>query len=169
MISLNVESKIWHKWTYLQSRNRLIREQTVIARRNRGGRGMDWEPVVAKCKWLHSKWINKVLMYSTGNCIQNSVINHNGKEYWKRMCIREHLSQVAVQQRLAHCKSTILQYINKTKTVWITDVYIFTHCDPLLTIYINKLFRVASFKCFGQWQNAHRLIPSQFEQHKIKS
>ena len=26
---------------------------------------------------------NKVLLYSTGNCIQYSVINHNGKEYEK--------------------------------------------------------------------------------------
>ena len=84
MISLNVESKIWHKWTYLKSRNRLPREQTVIARRNRGGRGMDWELVVPKCKWLHSEWINnKVLMYSTGNYNTNPVINHNEKEYTK--------------------------------------------------------------------------------------
>ena len=154
---------------HLQSIDRLTEHRLMVAKgeagRERSGLGV-WG---GRCKRLHLEWINKVLMYSTGNCIQNSVINHNGKEYWKRMCIREHLSQVAVQQRLAHCKSTILQYINKTKTVWITDVYIFTHCDPLLTIYINKLFRVASFKCFGQWQNAHRLIPSQFEQHKIKS
>ena len=27
------------------------------------------------------EWINKVLLYSIGNYIQYSVINHNGKEY----------------------------------------------------------------------------------------
>ena len=30
---------------------------------------------------------NKVLLYSTGNCIQCPWINHNGKEYKKEMCI----------------------------------------------------------------------------------
>ena len=29
------------------------------------------------------EWINKVLLYSTGNYIQYPVINHNGKEYEK--------------------------------------------------------------------------------------
>ena len=28
---------------------------------------------------------NKALLYSTGNCIQCPMINHNGKEYKKRM------------------------------------------------------------------------------------
>ena len=28
---------------------------------------------------------NKVLLYSTGNCIQYTVINHNGKEYEKHL------------------------------------------------------------------------------------
>ena len=30
---------------------------------------------------LHLKWINKVLLYSTGNYSQSSGINHKGKEY----------------------------------------------------------------------------------------
>ena len=29
------------------------------------------------------KWINKVLLYSTGNYIQYTVIIHNGQEYEK--------------------------------------------------------------------------------------
>ena len=34
------------------------------------------------------EWINKILLYSTGNSIQYPVINHNGKEYEKEcMCI----------------------------------------------------------------------------------
>ena len=46
--------------------------------------------------------------YSTGNYIQYSVINHNGKEYEKEyICITE---SVSVQQKLTqHSKSTILQ------------------------------------------------------------
>ena len=31
-------------------------------------------------KLLRIKWINKVLFYGTGNCIQCSVINYKGKE-----------------------------------------------------------------------------------------
>ena len=33
-------------------------------------------------KVLYIGWINnKDLLYSTGNCIQYPIINHNGKEY----------------------------------------------------------------------------------------
>ena len=38
--------------------------------------GMDWDLGV-------SIWINKVLLYSTGNYIQSPGINLNGKEYKK--------------------------------------------------------------------------------------
>ena len=54
---------------------------------------MDWEIGVSRCKFrnlyskLHLEWINKkALLYSTGNYIQSPGINHNGKEYKKRMC-----------------------------------------------------------------------------------
>ena len=47
-----------------------------------GGRGMDWEYGVGRCKLLHLEWINnKVLMCSTVNYIEYPVINHTGKEY----------------------------------------------------------------------------------------
>ena len=47
---------------------------------------MNWESGVNRCKLLHLEWINnKVLLYSTGNHIQYSEINHNGKEY-KQEC-----------------------------------------------------------------------------------
>ena len=57
---------------------------------NRGG--MDWEFGVSRCKLLYIEWINnKVLLY-TGNYIQYPVINHNGKEYFKkRMYIYIHM------------------------------------------------------------------------------
>ena len=45
---------------------------------------MDWEFGIRRCKLVCIEWINKkVLLYSTGNYIQYSVINHNGKEYEK--------------------------------------------------------------------------------------
>ena len=65
-----------------------------------GGRGMDWEFGIGRCKWLHLEWINnKVLMISTGNYITDPVINHNGKEY-KKECV--FVYTWAVQQRLAN-------------------------------------------------------------------
>ena len=71
---------IWHKWTYLRNRNRLtdIENRLVVAN---GGRGMDWEFGIGRCKLLYIGWINnKILLYSTGNYIQYPGINHNGKE-----------------------------------------------------------------------------------------
>ena len=53
-----------------------------------GGGRMDWEFGVSRCKLLCIEWINnKVLWYSTGNYIQYPVVNHNGKEYKRGMCI----------------------------------------------------------------------------------
>ena len=67
------------------------------------GGGKDREFGISRCKLLYIGWINKVLLYSTGNYIQYPVINHNGKRIY--MCIN-----FAVQQKLTqHCKSTILQ------------------------------------------------------------
>ena len=80
-------SKIWHKCTYLQNRNRFTdREQACGASREGCRGGMEWEFAIWRCKFLWIEWINnKVLLYSTGNHIQYSEINHNGKEY-KQEC-----------------------------------------------------------------------------------
>ena len=49
---------------------------------SQGQGGMNWESGVSRCKLLQLEWINnKALLYSTGNYIQYSEINHNGKEY----------------------------------------------------------------------------------------
>ena len=55
--------------------------------RRRKGRGeKDWEFGISRCSLLYTERIsNKVLLYSTGNCIQHSVTIHNGKEYEKRI------------------------------------------------------------------------------------
>ena len=56
--------------------------------RERGdGLGINCELKIIRCKLLYTEWINnKFLLYSTGNHIHYSVINHNGKEYDKE-CI----------------------------------------------------------------------------------
>ena len=77
-----VESKLWHKWTYLWN-NHGHREQTwQLSKGRQGARRMDWESGVSRCQLLHIGWINnKVLLYSTGKYIQYPGINHTGKEY----------------------------------------------------------------------------------------
>ena len=53
----------------------------MIAKGGRGRRGLDWKLEISKSKLLYTEWVNnKVLLCSTGICIQYPVINHNGKE-----------------------------------------------------------------------------------------
>ena len=54
-----LESKIWHKWTYLYNRNRLtdIEKRLVVAKGSWGrGSGMDGEFGVSRCKLWHLEW-----------------------------------------------------------------------------------------------------------------
>ena len=37
---------------------------------------MDWESGISRCKLFHTGWINKVLLYSTGNYIQYPLLNY---------------------------------------------------------------------------------------------
>ena len=74
----------------------------MVAKREWGGEGKDWEFAIRSCKLLYIEWINsKVPLYSTGNYIQFSMINHKGKEYEK-----EHIyvsikpNNFAIQQKL---------------------------------------------------------------------
>ena len=53
----------------------------MVAKVERGERGMEWEFGINRCKLLYIEWINKVLLYSTGNYIQYPMIKHNGQEY----------------------------------------------------------------------------------------
>ena len=61
------------------------KENRLVVTKGESGRGgKDWEFGISRCKLLYIGWINnKVLLYSTGNCIQYPVVNHNGKEYEK--------------------------------------------------------------------------------------
>ena len=59
----------------------------MVAKGEGGGRGLEWEFGISRCKLVCIEWINnKVLLNSIGNNIQYPVINHNGKEYEKE-CI----------------------------------------------------------------------------------
>ena len=60
------------------------REQTCSYWGKRGCGGNNRECGISKRILLYIEWINKVLLYSTGNYIQYPVINHNGKEYEKK-------------------------------------------------------------------------------------
>ena len=84
-----------------------------------------WGAGVSRCKLLSVKRINnKVLLCSTGNCIQYPypMANHNGEEYYKRMCVSVYIYTCIytyvcmteiVWQKLVHCKSTINKKTNK--------------------------------------------------------
>ena len=110
---LYVESKIWHRWTCLQKRNRFtdIENRLVVAKGKGEGSGMDWVFGVSRYKLFHSEWIsNEVLLYSTGNYIQSLGIEHDGRKYEKKnVYIHVWQDYYAIQQKLTqHCKSTIL-------------------------------------------------------------
>ena len=87
---LHMEFKIQHKWTYRQNRNRVINieNRLVVAKGEENGGGMDREFGISRCKLLNVEWIiKKVLLYSTGNYTQYPVINHNGKNMKRNVCI----------------------------------------------------------------------------------
>ena len=93
-----VESKIWYNRIYLWNRNKLIdiENRLWLPRGRELEEGWIGSLGVADIGIIHSnnkqhllfEWINnKVLLYSTGNFIQYPLINHNGKEYLKRMYV----------------------------------------------------------------------------------
>ena len=60
-------------------------ENRLVVTKEEGEGGMDWEFGV-RCKLLPLEWISyEALLNSTGNCIQNLMINHNGRDYFKSM------------------------------------------------------------------------------------
>ena len=81
-MGLYVESKIWHK-LMRQKQNHGRREQTGGCWGRRGWRGTEWEFGFSRCNLLYIGCINKVLLYSTENYIQDTVTNYNGQEYLK--------------------------------------------------------------------------------------
>ena len=66
-----MESKIQHKRAYLQNKNRFtdIENRLVIAKGEVMRGGKDWEFEISECKLIWWWVSNKVLLYSTENCI----------------------------------------------------------------------------------------------------
>ena len=63
-----------------QKQNHGRREQTVAAKGEKVGGGMECEYGVSRCKLLYIEWIdNKVLLYSTENYIQYPI----GLPWWR--------------------------------------------------------------------------------------
>jgi len=124
MIS-RVESKIWHKWTYLWNRNRLPDCWTDSWLLKRGQGGIDWEFGVSGYRLLHMEGINNKILDSTGNYIQYPEIYHNGKEY-KKVCICVYNWITLLYSRIHNiCLSQL--YFNNKKS-W--------KCEPV--IYLEK-------------------------------
>ena len=116
---LYVESKMQHKWTQLQNRNRLtdIDDRLVVAKGEDGGRGEDWEFGISQCKLSYTGWRNKVLLKSTWNYIQYPVIRPQSKRIFKKNVYIK-LSHFAVQQRLAHTVNQLHFNKNIKKERW---------------------------------------------------
>ena len=109
---LYLESKIQYKWTYVQKRNRraYTENRLVVASGGGGEAGKGRESGVSRHKLLCIAWMNKVLLCSTGDCIQHAVAHYwySGKECEKEyICITESLCKhSAVFTVTQHCKST---------------------------------------------------------------
>ena len=58
-------------------------KQTCSCQGGRGGSRRNRESGVHGCKWMS----NEVLLYSTGNYIQSLVMEHDGGECEKKVCI----------------------------------------------------------------------------------
>jgi len=65
-----------------------VENRLVLTKGEVGAGRKYWGFGISRCKLSNIEWTNnKVLLYSTGNYIQNPMINHTGKEYKKRMSI----------------------------------------------------------------------------------
>ena len=88
-VSLLCEAKIWHSKPVYRTESQMQRADLQWTRGRGGGRRMDHEVGVRRCKLLHLGWkTNKVLLYRTGNCIQSPWINRRENVY---LCIPESL------------------------------------------------------------------------------
>ena len=77
----------------------------MFAKDDRGEGEMEGEVRVSGCKLLYIGCTNnKALLYSTKNCIQYSMISHNGKEYFKKnvyicVCVCAHATIILLYSR----------------------------------------------------------------------
>ena len=106
-----VESKIWHKWTYLQNGFTDIENIFLVAKGELGRKVDGWG--VFRCKLLYLEWIsNEVLLYYTGNYLLGCTMMEEYKHIHTHMYIYTYiwLSYYALQQKLTlHCKSALIK------------------------------------------------------------
>ena len=78
-----------------QKENHVQREQTAVYQGGGAGGGMQWEVRASKYKLLYAECVrDKVLLQSTENYAQYSMINHHdGKEYIKKKNIYTHITE----------------------------------------------------------------------------
>ena len=63
-----------------QKQTHSIENRLVVAKREGGRNGVDWEFGVSRYKLFHLEWIsNEVLLYSMENYSQSLGIDHNGR------------------------------------------------------------------------------------------
>ena len=118
---LYVDTKIWHKWTFLQNRNRLMNMESrhVVTKGEEGRSGMAWEFGVSRCELLHLEWINnKFLLYSTRNyskLLGKIVMENNTKKkfyiyiyIYICVCVCVCVSHFPMQQKLGQCGKSII-------------------------------------------------------------
>ena len=66
--------------------NRDIENGLVVTKEEVGGRGLDWDLGISRCRLVYIEGINnKALLYSTGSYIQYPVISHNRKNIKKNV------------------------------------------------------------------------------------
>ena len=71
-----------------ETKSRTQKTDGWLPRGRRGEVGQEWEFEISRCKLIYTEWINnKVLLYRTGNYIQHPMINYNGKDMKKNICI----------------------------------------------------------------------------------
>ena len=66
-----MESKIQHKWTYLQNRITDVENRLVVAKGEGFEGGMEWEAGVSRCKLLYIEGINTRSYYIAQGTIFN--------------------------------------------------------------------------------------------------
>ena len=94
---LHVESKIWHKWTYLQERNRLAEHTPAVAKGNRGGEGSErW----AGAAVIHRTDKEQGQMVQHRNYNQYTVMGKNVRKN-VRICVIELLCCMAEINNIA--------------------------------------------------------------------
>ena len=82
---------------------------------SRTGGEKDWESGINRRKLAQTGWINKTLLYSTGNYIQYPEINHNGKEYKKEyiyICVCVYITESLCYTAEIKCNIVSQLYFN---------------------------------------------------------